>query len=406
MHRVVLAAAIALLVLAPSAFAADVVPHRVIVKYADGASGAAQAAAARAAGVTARVGTVDATGAAVVRVTGDAVAAAAKLNRSSAVSYAEPDFILKALATPNDPRFSELYGINNVGQLGGKPDADLDGPEGWDLAGLGAFPSTGGAKVGIVDTGIQANHPDLNGKLVNCAGVGAGFIISTTVSESNGCTDDNDHGTHVSGTIAGIANNGVGVAGVAFNAPLAMCKALGGPLGQGSSTGVANCITYLAGKGVKVISMSLGGGSSTTLQSAVSNAWKNGNGVVLVAAAGNDGDGTLNYPAAYAEVVSVAATDRNDAKASFSNVNSDVEVAAAGVDVLSSVRGSTWRTMSGTSMATPHVAGVASLISFKNPTFTAAQIRSKLDASVDDLGAAGRDSSFGYGRVTLSKALS
>jgi thermitase len=407
MHRVVLAAVAALLVLAPSASAdAEYVPNQVIVKYADGASAAARAAAEKAAGVTGKVGTVAVNGASVLRVAGDAKAAATALDRLPAVAYAEPNLILKALAQPNDPRFSELYGINNVGQLGGRPDADLDGPEGWDLAGLAAFPSTGGAKVGIVDTGIQANHPDLNGKLVNCAGVGAGFLISTTVSESNGCADDNDHGTHVSGTIAGIANNGVGVAGVAFNAPLAMCKALGGPLGQGSTTGVANCINYLSSKGVKVISMSLGGGSSTTLQTAVRNAWNNGNGAIVIAAAGNDGDGTLNYPAAYAEVVSVAATDRNDAKASFSNVNSDVEVAAAGVDVLSSVRNSTLRTMSGTSMATPHVAGVASLIAFKNPTFTAQQVRTKLDASVDDLGAAGRDSSFGFGRVTLSKALS
>jgi thermitase len=405
MHRALLAAAAALLVLAPSA-AADVVPHQVIVDFADGATAAQRAAAEKAAGVTGRVGTVTLNGASVLRVAGDAAAAATRLNRLPGVRYAETDQILTALAQPNDARFGELYGINNTGQSGGKLDADLDGPEGWDLAGLAAFPSTGGAKVGIVDTGIQANHPDLAGKLVNCAGVGTGFLLGTAVSEGNGCADDNDHGSHVSGTIAGIANNGVGVAGVAFNAPLAMCKALGGPLGQGSTSGVANCINYLAGKSVKVISMSLGGGASTTLQSAVRNAWNNGNGAIVIAAAGNDGDGTLNYPAAYPEVVSVAATDRNDAKASFSNVNSDVEVAAAGVDVLSSVRGSTWRTMSGTSMATPHVAGVASLIRFKNPAFTAQQTRDKLDASVDDLGAPGRDSSFGFGRVTLSKALS
>ena len=403
MHRFARAAIVAVAssaVMAPSAWAGQV-----IVDFVPGTTGAARDAALATVGGGERVGTVAVNGAHVLRVPGSAAAAAEVLNRSSAVVYAEPDLVLKTLATPNDPRFAELYGIHNTGQTGGRADADLDGPEGWDLAGLAGFPATGGAKVGIVDTGVQANHPDLAGKTVNCAGVGNSLLGGTTVSESNGCADDNDHGTHVSGTIAAIANNGVGVAGVAFNAPLAHCKALGGLLGTGSTSGVANCITYLAGKGSKVISMSLGGGSSSTLQNAVRSAWNNGNGSLLVAAAGNDGNSTVNYPAGYAEVVSVAATDSLDRKASFSNTNADVEVAAAGVDVLSTVRGSTYRKLSGTSMATPHVAGVASLIAFRNPAFTAAQVRSRLQTSVDDLGAAGRDTSFGFGRVTLSKAL-
>jgi thermitase len=407
MHRILKAGLLAAaLTLVPSAaFAADYDAHRVIVEFAPGADISALTAAT---GAGERVATVAHNGAQVLRTATDSAVVARRLNALPGVVYAEPDVTLHALAIPNDPRFGELYGIHNTGQSAGTPDADLDGPEGWDLAGLAAFPSTGGAKVGIVDTGIDKTHPDLAGKLVNCAGASqgvGGLIGGGTVSESNTCVDDNDHGTHVSGTISGNANNGIGVAGVAFNSPLAMCKALFGALGQGNTTGVANCITYLAGKGVKVISMSLGGGSSTTLQSAVQNAYKNGNGALVVAAAGNDGDGTLNYPAAYPEVVSVAATDRNDRRASFSNANSDVEVAAAGVDVLSTVRGGTYRTLSGTSMATPHVAGVAALIATKNPTFTAAQVRSKLTSSVDDLGTPGRDTVFGFGRVTLSKAL-
>jgi subtilisin family serine protease len=152
--------------------------------------------------------------------------------------------------------------------------------------------------------------------------------------------------------------------------------------------------------------MSLGGGASTTLQSAVTSAWKNGAGTLIIAAAGNDGDATANYPAAYAEVVSVAATDANDARASFSNANADVEIAAAGVNVLSTKRGGGYVAFSGTSMATPHVAGVAALIAFKNPSFTAAQLRAKLDTSVDDKGAPGRDPQFGFGRVNLLKAVS
>jgi thermitase len=301
------------------------------------------------------------------------------------VEYAEPNLELHALGTPNDPLFNQLYGLTR-----------MQAPAGWDLVGYPSIPAT---TVGIVDTGIDATHEDLSGKVVNCASV---RLLFNTVREGS-CADDNDHGTHVAGTIAAMANNGVGVAGVSYNSKLAICKALNA-LGSGSTAGVANCITYLAGKGVKVISMSLGGGASTTLQTAVRNATNSGS--LIVAAAGNDGDDTLNYPAAYAEVVSVAAVDANDARASFSNANADVEIAAAGVDVLSTRRGGGYVKFSGTSMATPHVAGVAALIRAQNPSLTVAQARAKLDAAVDDLGPAGRDPQFGFGRVNLAKAAS
>ena len=396
------------LVATSGAAAADYDADTVIVKWAPGASATVKGATAKAAGALEQVGRIQANGARVMRVAADPRVVAERLNRSSAVLYAETNKILRAQAVPNDARFGELYGIHNTGQSGGKVDADVDGPEGWDLAGLSAFPSSGGVEVGIVDTGIDPNHPDLAGKLADCAGASQGLlglIGGGTVSESNGCTDDNDHGTHVSGTISGNANNGIGVAGVAFNAPLSHCKALFGVLGTGSTAGVANCITYLRSKGARVISMSLGGGSSSTLQQAVADAYQNGNGALLVAAAGNDGNSAVNYPAGYAEVISVAATDRNDNRASFSNANSDVELAAAGVDVLSTVRGGGYDAFSGTSMATPHVAGVAALVFGKNPTWNAGQVRTKLQNSVDDLGAPGRDTSFGFGRVTLSEAL-
>jgi thermitase len=328
------------------------------------------------------------------------------LERSGLVVYAEKNKTLRTQATPNDPLFSGLYGLNNTGQTGGANDADIDAPEGWDAAGLGAFPSTGGAKVGIVDTGIQSSHPDLAGKVANCAkSQGVLPILSGSIQEGT-CADDNGHGTHVAGTLTANANNGIGVTGVSFNSPLSICKALGGPLGTGSTADVANCIRWAYDKGAKVISMSLGGGASTTLKNAVDYAWKSGGatGAVIVAAAGNDGDATLNYPAAYPNVVSVAATDDTDARASFSNANADVEIAAPGVDVLSTWNDGAYNTISGTSMATPHVAGVAAVIRTKNPGLTAAQVVSKLDSSVDDLGAAGRDQSFGFGRVNLAKA--
>jgi thermitase len=389
-----------LLAFAGSAQAARYDAHTAIVKFATGVSETQRAALLASTSVSGTTGHVTGVGADVVTVTGDPAAVAARLNRSALVSYAEPNFILKATATPNDPLYSQLYGLNNTGQTGGRPDADIDAPEGWDAAGLGAFPAAGGARIGIVDTGIDQTHPELSGKVAACADGLGGVVVDGE------CTDDSLHGTHVAGTIAAKANNATGVAGVDFTATLVICKALRGGAGVGLTSDVANCITWAHAHGAKVISMSLGGGASTTLQQAVRGAWENGGatGSVLVAAAGNDGDSTVNYPAGYAEVVSVAATDQNDAKASFSNTNADVEVAAPGVNILSTIPGGQYAQMSGTSMATPHASGVTGVLWQLFPTDTASGIRSRLDAAVDDLGAAGRDQSFGFGRVNLCKA--
>ena len=372
----------------------------VIVKFAGAVSSAQRAALFDTAGVTGKVGNVAGVGAQVVSVQGDPAVVARRLNRSVLVSYAEPNFILSATAIPNDPLFPELYGLNNTGQTGGRSDADIDAPEGWDAAGLGGFPATGGTKIGIVDTGIDQTHPELSGKVVDCGAAFGGTVVG------GACADDNMHGTHVAGTIAAKANNATGVAGVDFNASLSICKALYTAAGTGLTSDVANCINWTHTHGAKVISMSLGGGESATLKNAVAAAWENGSstGSVLVAAAGNDGDGTLNYPAAYPEVVSVAATDHNDARATFSNANADVEVAAPGVNVLSTIPGGQYAELSGTSMATPHTSGVVGVLWQLFPTDTASGIRSRLDAAVDDLGPAGRDQSFGFGRVNLCKA--
>jgi thermitase len=151
--------------------------------------------------------------------------------------------------------------------------------------------------------------------------------------------------------------------------------------------------------------MSLGGSSgSQALLDALRYAI--GKGALPVAAAGNGGNSTPSYPAAYPEVVSVAATDSRDQKASFSTFNADVEVAAPGVNILSTWNNGAYNTISGTSMATPHVAGVVALIAGRNPTGGPSAWRTKLDASVDDLGAPGRDPNFGFGRVNLVKAAS
>jgi thermitase len=235
---------------------------------------------------------------------------------------------------------------------------------------------------------------------VRSFGIILGLFANPTIDPGR-CVDDNGHGTHVAGTIAARANNGRGVTGVAFNSPLAVCKALDAS-GGGPTAGIANCITYLSQVGAKVISMSLGGTGSTALANAVANASQS---AVLVAAAGNSGDATLSYPAGYPQVVSVAATDRNDARASFSTFNADVEIAAPGVDILSTWSDGGYRTLSGTSMSTPHVAGVAAIIAGQSPGAGPAAWRTKLDGAVDHLGSAGRNPQFGFGRVSLAKAV-
>jgi thermitase len=410
--KTTIAVGLGCLACAPAAAAASrsYDPHTVIVKYADGASISQRSLAGRLSGVLERLGRVLGAGADVVRVAGDPAAVAARLNRSATVLYAEPNYIMHATATqiPDDPRFGELYGLDNTGQSGGTPDADIDAPEGWRTAPalIGFPPADGGVKVGIVDTGIMANHEDLAGKVVDCAGVRSfgiifGLFANPTIDPGK-CVDDNGHGTHVAGTIAARANNAKGIAGVAFGSRLAICKGLDSS-GAGPVAGIANCITYLSQVGAKVISMSFGAPTaSTALANAVASASTS---ALLVAAAGNDGASTLSYPAGYAQVVSVAATDRNDARASFSSSNSDVEIAAPGVDVLSTWFDGGYMTLSGTSMATPHVAGVAAIIAGLPASGGPVQWRAKLDAAVDHLGSAGRNPQFGFGRVNLAKAV-
>src|SRR4051812_48987939 len=206
-----------------TAAAADIDNDTVIVQFRPGVTPAQQAVVLAGAPV---IGTIYGTTTKVVRVS-NPVGAAARLNRSGLVQYAEVNKILTATAVPNDPRFGELYGLNNTGQTGGTADADIDAPEGWDAATLGGFPSSGGPKVGIVDTGILSTHEDLVGKVAGCAKSQGLLPILSGSIQVGSCADDNGHGTHTSGTITANANNGKGVAGVAFNSPLIVCKALG-----------------------------------------------------------------------------------------------------------------------------------------------------------------------------------
>ncbi|HFB64320.1 MAG TPA: peptidase S8 [Aeromonadales bacterium] len=251
-------------------------------------------------------------------------------------------------------------------------------------------------KVCIMDTGYSLGHEDLPSATVT------GFSKPATGDWFN---DGNGHGTHVSGTIAAIGGNGVGVVGVnpGDHLFIHMVKVFDdtGTWAFGSDLvdGVNECVA----QGANVISMSLGGGaSSATEQAAFDNAYANG--VLSIAAAGNAGNSSLSYPASYSSIMSVAAVDSAKNVASFSQFNSQVEIAAPGVNVESTWKGNTYNTISGTSMATPHVAGVAALVWSYHTNCSAQNIRDALNATAEDRGAAGRDNFYGFGIVQAAAA--
>ena len=328
--------------------------------------------------------------------------ALARYRSDAAVRWVEPNREVTLEARANDPLYpgnataaNDLWGFQNAGQHGGLPDADVDAPEAWDLAAL-----PGDYAVGVIDTGVDADHEDLAGQVVpSCKSA-----LSGDGTLSSGCDDDHGHGTHVSGTIAAAANNGHGVAGLAPGARVLPCKALDDD-GSGRVSDIVACINHLVAvaptHNLRVISMSLGGPDSSTEAAAVRHAWANG--VLVTAAAGNEGTGNVNFPAGYPEAISVAATDRNDQRASFSNANHDVEISAPGVGIVSTVPGG-YASWSGTSMATPHVAAAAAAVA-RRYGGSAQDVRDRLIRATDDLGPSGRDDAFGHGRLNLCRAL-
>jgi hypothetical protein len=310
--------------------------------------------------------------------------------------YIEPDYIvtkgtISPQATfPNDPSFNQLWGLHNTGQSGGTPDADIDAPEAWDIQ-----KGNPNLVIGVIDTGVDYNHQDLVGNIWTNPGEIAGDGID---NDGNGYIDDirgwdfayNDnnpsdvdgHGTHVSGTIAGKGNNGVGVTGVAWNAKIMPLKFLNDQ-GSGSTSNAILAINYATAKGVKLTNNSWGGGGySQALYDAINAAGQAG--ALFIAAAGNDAkntDTSPSYPASYnlANIISVASTTRTDALSSFSNYGlTSVDLGAPGSEIYSLAPGGGYATLSGTSMASPHVAGAAALLWSQNPTWTAQQVKNAL----------------------------
>lgn len=368
----------------PAATSSSFDPDHILVSFAPGVSDGLKARTHDALGARV-VNTIAAAGIDVVAVPDGWDARSLRLAYLSnpAVGYADLNKKVSLLSVPNDLQFSDLWGLHNTGQaVKGSlvtprvTDADIDAPEGWTTAfGSGQFPSSGGVRVGILDTGIDRTHVELIDKVKACAQATAAIGVVTVGT----CSDDNLHGTHVAGTVAAVANNSVGVAGVAPNAELAIFKGLNGA-GVGFLADIVAGIYWLyQNGGARIISMSLGSSSSASSEAqAVKDA--DAAGVLLVAAAGNDYDDTKNYPAYFPEVMSVAATNQADKIADFSNCNSDVEISAPGEDIWSTFPGNSYGVISGTSMATPHVSGAAAMVMWAKG-MTNTQTRSQLKST-------------------------
>jgi subtilisin family serine protease len=310
---------------------------------------------------------------------------------------------------PNDPYFHQQWSFSQIGA-----------PMIWHY-------TTGSPDIliAIVDSGIQLDHPDLvdkiwtnpgeipgnhldddgNGKVDDLHGwhfyhlyTGSGFVPA----EDANVSDDFGHGTHVAGIAAAATDNSVGIAGLAWGTRILPVKVLD-EYGSGWYSDIAAGIIYAADNGAKIINLSLGGESdSLLLHSAVDYARNRG--ALVVAAAGNN-SGPVYFPAAYDPVLAVAATDENDQRPAFSNYGPQVDLAAPGTNIYSTWYRSNYFSKSGTSMATPHVSGVAALLWSRNPNLTADEITDILIHSTVDIEPAGKDDYTGWGRLSANRAI-
>lgn len=319
------------------------------------------------------------------------------------VEFAELDLISHMNAIPNDTFFSLQWGLHNTGQtVNGDPgtaNADMDCPEAWNIITGGSF------VVGMADSGIRKTHEDLAANIWTNPGEIAGNGIDDDANgrvddtwgwdfynNDNNPNDDNGHGTHTAGTVGAVGNNAKGVAGVCWSVKLAGLK-IGSRTGSISISAAVSALGYCTGKGIKVSNHSWGGGGfSSSLNTAITNARTAGH--MLICAAGNGGadgigdnnDSIPSYPASYSQdnIIAVAALNNDNGLASFSNYGAtSVDVGAPGVMIASTYNSSnsSYVYLDGTSMATPHVTGVAALVWMRNPTWTYAQVRSKIFTS-------------------------
>lgn len=320
----------------------------------------------------------------------------AALNDDPDVLYAEPDYVVrKSALLPDDTYFAEQWALNNTGQSGGTNDADIDAPEAWD-----ALASSSPILVAVIDTGVDATHVELLGRVRN----GYDFVNLDSLP-----ADDEGHGTHVAGLIAAQMNNAVGIAGVAANAEILPVKALDQD-GAGYISDIVLGLQYAADQGAQIINMSLGApGYSQTLGDGV--AYAQAAGCLVIAAMGNDGTALPGYPASFPDVIGVGASDDRDELTVFSNYGDYMDIVAPGQSILSTYPGQAYAYMSGTSMATPIVAGAAALAWGVNPQWPASTVADLLLNTADDqVGPAAHDTPgwdryYGWGRLNLQRLI-
>jgi subtilisin family serine protease len=355
---------------------------------------------------------------------GDSIAAArARFERQPGVLYAEPNLYRQVARIPNDPFFDRLWGLHNSGQSVqgslGTPDADIDAPEAWELVANSA-----GAPVAIVDTGVDAAHSDLAPNLWTNPGESGGGKESNGIDDDlNGYTDDfrgwdwvdsdndagdlNGHGTHVAGTVGARGDNGSGVAGVSLEASLMALRVLD-EQGTGTVADLVQAYMYAGRNGARVVNASFGSaGFSLVEQETIQSLPQ----VLFVAAAGNRGtnnDTAPQYPCSYSldNIICVAASNQDDGLAGFSNHGSaSVDLAAPGTKVLSTWLNGGFAFADGTSMAAPHVSGVAALVSARSPSASVQSVKGAILQGVDAKPAlAGRTAT--GGRLNAERALS
>ncbi len=344
------------------------------------------------------------------------------LERDERVAYAEPNFVLRA-DVPNDPFMTRLWGLDNLGQTvnwsAGAPDADIDAREAWSV-------STGSPDVvvAVIDTGVELAHPDLAANIwVNqgedCPGCrtngsdddGNSYVDDWRgwdfVNGDNNPTDDMGHGTHVSGTIAAVGNNGLGVAGVTWSTKVMPLKFLSAA-GTGTVADAISAILYANANGAAILNNSWGGDEfSQALLDAIEQS--DASGALFVAAAGNsyvNSDLEPNYPSGYeaANVVSIGATDQYDRRAWFSNYGTrTVDFAAPGTNIYSAWLNGSYRFQDGTSMAAPHVSGAAALAKAVFPGASGIGLKALLLRTVDPISVLAGTSRTG-GRLNVDRA--
>ncbi|MBI2764162.1 MAG: S8 family serine peptidase, partial [Chloroflexi bacterium] len=348
-----------------------------IVTFVAGTSSAAQAAS------LASAGAIDVDSIPVLRMHAAALpadsvdAVATALRADPTVLRVEADTSRAAEATPNDAGYATQWSLPQIG---------------WDQA-YGAVAPSGSSTVAILDTGIDASHPDLAGQVVSGTSI---------LDGSNGLTDPNGHGTWMAGIVAAATDNGEGIAGVAYSGVQVMPVTVLGADGTGLDSDIIEGVVYAADHGANVILMAFSNpGYSASLQAAIDYAWSNG--VVLVAATGNDGSSTPTYPAGDRGVVGVSATDSSDALWAGSNYGTDTFIAAPGVSIDSTDLAGGYTSVTGTSAAAAEVAAAAALAKAVDPSASNGVIVGRLGSSADAVGTADQT---GNGRLNLARAIS